>query len=261
MTVAPPRIHRLGGVGEPALLLHGFGSDRLSWMANQHDLAGVVDVHALDLPGHGDEPFSGDGGIEALAEAVAASLDASGIAGVHVVGHSLGGAVAMALAARDPARVKSLVLIAPAGLGRGIDAAFLEAFPAAETAETMEPLLHRLVSRPRLVNRHMVARALEFLDRPGRREGLSRIAAGLADVGVMEEPTRAVAAGDVPRLVVWGGADRINPIDEGRLKAFGGDLLTIEDAAHMPHVEAFKAVNERLVSFLAGQSGAGIGRG
>jgi len=248
---AAPRIHRLGGSGEPVLLLHGFGADRLSWLANQHDLTGIAEVHSLDLPGHGDEPSSGEGTISSLALAVAAALEEAEIEAAHLVGHSLGGAVAITLAANYPSRVRSLSLIAPAGLGRGIDADFLTSFPHAETAETMEPLLQRLVSRPRLINRHMVARAREPLERPGRREGLARLAEQLKAVDVaMAASIATVAESEVPRMVFWGASDTINPPDLDRLKAFGGSLMMVDDAAHMPHVEAFKSFNPALSAFL-----------
>lgn len=247
-----PSIHRLGGSGAPAVLVHGFGADRLSWLANQHELAKVAEVHGLDLPGHGDEALHGDGTVGGLADALSASLDAAGLDRVHLVGHSLGGAVASTVAARRPDRVRSLTLIAPAGLGGPVDLDFLDRFPEADDPAVMEPLLHRLVSRPRLINRHMVARAIDQLRKPGSRDALRRIAAGLkAAEAEMADVWPAVAAADLPRLVVWGDADAINPPDTHRLALFGGETLLVEGAAHMPHVEAMKPVNEAMADFIA----------
>jgi pyruvate dehydrogenase E2 component (dihydrolipoamide acetyltransferase) len=253
MTAAALRVHPLGGSGDPLVLLHGFGSDRLSWLGNQHELAKVASVHSVDLPGHGEEPFRGSGSVPEIAAAVISGLDAAGLGPVHLVGHSLGGAVSIAAAAMAPERVRSLALIAPAGLGSAVDTGFLDALPEVETAEVMEPLLQGLVSRPRLINRHMVARVLAQLSEPGRREAFRSIANGLrfADHD-LHDPIAAVAASGLPRLVVWGGADRTNPIDPDRLSAFGGETLILEEAAHMPHVEEAKRVNERLVAFVAG---------
>jgi pyruvate dehydrogenase E2 component (dihydrolipoamide acetyltransferase) len=254
MTVGPPRVHALGGAGEPVVLVHGFASDRLSWLGNQHDLARVAAVHALDLPGHGDEPMRGTGSVPDLAAAVVEAIAAAGLGPVHIVGHSLGGGVAVAAAAAAPELVRSLALIAPAGLGAAVDTGFLDDLPEATSAEAVEPLLHALVSRPRLINRHMVARVLAQLSDPGRRDALRAIANGLrfADHD-LHDAVAAVATSDLPRLVIWGGADRTNPLDPDRLAAFGGERMILEASAHLPHVEEARAVNERLGAFLAGQ--------
>ncbi len=65
----------------------------------------------------------------------------------------------------------------------------------------------------------------------------------------------AVAAADLPRLVVWGEADPIVPLDEERLDAFGGARLLLPDTAHLPHVEASRAVNEAVAGFLGRVNG------
>lgn len=68
----------------------------------------------------------GDGSVDALADRVAGALDQTGIGRAHLVGHSLGGAVALVLAEQHPERVASLTLIAPAGLGQQLDRNLLE---------------------------------------------------------------------------------------------------------------------------------------
>ncbi len=247
-----PVLHHLGGSGEPVVLLHGFGSDRMSWAANQHELTRIASVHALDLPGHGKSPPPpADPTPAGLSRAVAAAIDAAGLGPVHLLGHSLGGAVALALAAADPGRVRSLMLVSPAGLGARLDRAFVDTLPEAEDAETLEPLLHRLVSRPRLINRHMVARLLSQLEGPGRREGLRQVARGIvAGREAALEHADAVAAAEIPRLVVWGDLDTVSPFSAERLDRLGGERHVVEGAAHLPHVENFKAVNELLAGFL-----------
>ena len=243
----------LGGEGPDLVLLHGFGSDRLSWAGNSPALMDVARVHALDLPGHGDSlaAEAGDGSPLALAELVADTLDAHGIARAHLLGHSLGGAIAMLLALAEPQRALSLSLLAPAGLGRGIDHEFLEDFADLETKEQAEALLQRLVSKPLLINRFTVARVLEQLARPGARAALRHIAKG-----VMEQETQLglwageLAATGIPRLVIFGGADRINPPDASALVGFAGRTLVIPDAGHLPHVEAARQVNAELIDFI-----------
>src|SRR5215472_1650887 len=119
----------VGDDGQVVLLIHGYGGDRNSWLFVQQPLAEQHRVYALDLPGHGTSSKDvGDGSLPVLAGAVVSVLDAIGADRAHLVGHSLGGAVAIAVAARDPGRIASLTLIAPAGFGAQINAAYLRDF-------------------------------------------------------------------------------------------------------------------------------------
>ena len=238
--------------GAAVLLLHGFGADRLSWLANQPAIEMAMPAAALDLPGHGAAGMDvGDGGVETLARHVAAALDAHAAAPLHIVGHSLGGAVAMVLARQRPDLVRSLALIAPAGLGKGVDVEFLAAYPNLTAPDETVALMRRLAAREGLISKLMVKRALDQLERPGARAALRLIAQGIVASGpAVEAAVRTLSASDVPRLVVWGREDLINPLDEGKLTAFGGERLVVEGAGHLPHIEGSLAVNERLLRFL-----------
>ena len=117
------------GDGVPVLLLHGFGADLNSWMFTQPALAEGRRTFALDLPGHGGSSKDvGAGDAARFTDAVEAALAALEIERVHLVGHSMGGAVAVSLAARRPERVATLTLIAPAGLGPEINGGFIDGF-------------------------------------------------------------------------------------------------------------------------------------
>lgn len=244
---------KLGGSGPEMVLLHGFGSDRMSWLANQPALETVASVSALDLPGHGESGMEvGDGTVATLSARIAALLDAKGLSAVHVVGHSLGGGIALTLAAKRPDLVASLVLIAPAGLGAGVDPVFLEAFPALADPVETEALLHRLVVRPRLIAKTLVGRVLDQLAKPGSRDALRAIATGIVDgKPEIEAAAAIVAAGSLPRLVIWGEADTINPLAPERLAAYGGEHQIVADAAHLPQIESPRLVNTQVLDFLA----------
>lgn len=247
-----PVLHAVAGTeGPPILLLHGFGADRLSWLANQQELASVGRVFSLDLPGHGETPLVGDGTLGELVAAVEGSLDGAGLGRAHIVGHSLGGAVAIQLAAARPDLARSLVLIASAGLGGGIDEAFLREYPKLDDPEATLALLQRLVSRPRLINRFMVARVLDQLSAPGFRDGLTKIADAIVEINDTIQPSLdALATKDPPRLGIWGGADSIVPIDEAKLARFCAECSVLPGVAHLPQVEAVRDVNERLVAWI-----------
>ncbi|MFI5895025.1 alpha/beta fold hydrolase [Actinoplanes sp. NPDC051513] len=108
------------GAGAPLVLLHGIGSCRQAWDPVVDDLAARFDVLAVDLPGFGESPplpAEVEPSPAAIASAVAAFLDAQGVVTPHVAGNSLGGWVALELAALRPLR--SLALLSPAGLWHG----------------------------------------------------------------------------------------------------------------------------------------------
>ena len=246
----------LGGHGPDLVLIHGFGSDRLSWAGNVAALLPVARVHSLDLPGHGESaPDAGGGGPAELAARVAETLKAQGIGKAHLLGHSLGGSVAMEMASTAPDSVLSLTLIAPAGLGQGIDHEFLARYTELETPEEAAALLSRLVTKPMLINKFTVQRVLAQLGQPGARDALRRIASALqaAESG-LERTVDRIAASDVPRLMIWGEQDSINPLDPLRLTTFGGAALTVPDAGHLPHIEGARLVNTEIPAFLTAQS-------
>lgn len=245
----------LGGRGEDAVLIHGFGSDRLSWAGNATPLMDVARVHSLDLPGHGDSVAadSGNGSPDALTAAVGEALDANGLDRVHLLGHSLGGSIAMLMALAMPGRVRSLTLLAPAGLGHGIDHDFLLSYPELATAEQAQALLQRLVTKPQLINRFTVARVLEQLERDGARDALRRIAMGvIIHEQALGEAASQIAATGIPRLVIFGGADAINPPDPMSLVGFAGRTVLIPEAGHLPHIEAARQANAEITQFLQG---------
>ena len=104
-----------------------------------------------------------------------------------------------------------------------------------------------------LINRFTIARVLEQLDRPGAREALRAIAEGvLAQEAQLGDWASKIAATGIPRLVIFGGADQINPPDANALVGFAGRTLVIPEAGHLPHVEAARQVNEALTDFIKG---------
>ncbi|KAB2872783.1 MAG: acetoin dehydrogenase dihydrolipoyllysine-residue acetyltransferase subunit, partial [Bauldia sp.] len=149
--------------GEAIVLLHGFGADMTTWMFNQAALAEDRPVYALDLPGHGgSEKDLDDGSVAALAAVVRDYMDAVGLGSAHLVGHSLGGAIAAAVALDAPDRVTALTLIAPAGLGPEIAGAFIEGFIGESRARKLRPIIEMLVADPADVTADMVEEVLKF---------------------------------------------------------------------------------------------------
>jgi pimeloyl-ACP methyl ester carboxylesterase len=251
----------LGGSGPNVLLLHGFGSDRWSWIATQPAIENVATAFAVDLPGHGDSGMDvGDGGVLTLARRIAGELDRRGLSKLHIIAHSLGGGLALILASLRPDLVASLILVAPAGLGEGVDPAFLAAFPKLENPDETEALLRRLVVRPRLIGRPLAERVLEQLQKPGARAALQKIADGISNgAGALEDAARTVAARDLPRLVIWGESDAINPLAPEKRARFGGEFCLAPGAGHLPQIEATRMVNGAIADFLRSVGGGNPG--
>lgn len=108
--------HAGNPTGAPIFFVHGLGGESLDWSDVARRLAARFDCYAIDLPGFGETPppFDHDLSIDAHARAVVDAITAIGKAPVHLVGNSLGGAVATRVAAEHPQRVRSLALISPA---------------------------------------------------------------------------------------------------------------------------------------------------
>jgi pyruvate dehydrogenase E2 component (dihydrolipoamide acetyltransferase) len=242
----------------PVLLLHGFGADLNGWMFTQPALAEAGRAIALDLPGHGGSTKNiGAGDAAALTGAVEAALDALGIARAHLVGHSLGGAVATALAARVPDRVASLTLIAAAGLGADINAAFIAGFIRAARRKDAVEVLHLLVHDPALVSRTMVEDVLRYKRLDGVTAALETIAqAWFAGGRQTLDLVSAVGTAKMPVQVIWGRDDRIIPVAHAEALAArlprAPQVHILSQAGHLPHMEKSAEVNRLIRRFIAG---------
>ena len=240
------------GGAVPALLVHGFGGAIDGWRFNQPALADERVVWALDLPGHGESTTdAGDGSVTVLSQVVSGTLDALGIGRAHLTGHSLGGALALAMLAAAPERVASLSLIAPCGLGAEIDGGFIEAFLAAERRKDMKQALSRLFADPAAVRRQMVEDMLRQQRMDGGPEARRTIARACFPGGCQRTVLRHTLTGaTVPVQVLWGRADSIVPPAHADGLPPAVAVHRVDGAGHMPHVEQAGAVNRRLLDFM-----------
>jgi pyruvate dehydrogenase E2 component (dihydrolipoamide acetyltransferase) len=245
---------RLGNRGDPVVMVHGFGSSLEAWSGNQAALAAAGHVvAALDLPGHGESTLdAGSGSLDELASLVLAYMDAVGIARAHLVGHSMGGAVCLAAADREPARVRSLTLIGPAGFGQKINADVIRGLVAARSQDELAPLLRILFADASYVTDRLLDRMVAHKQRAGAVEALMKIAASRYTVTPSGHQLRDVA-GTVPTLMIWGGADAmVPPPAPGAFVRDGVSIRVLPHAGHMVQVEAADEVNRLVGEFLGG---------
>jgi pimeloyl-ACP methyl ester carboxylesterase len=257
------------GPGAPIVLLHGIGRSLDDWTDAQAALAAAgYAVHAIDMAGFGGSDPVADPDLPALARHVLATLDRLGVTGpVHLIGNSLGGAVAMRVAVEAPGRVASLVLVNSAGFGRQVTIAL--------RALGVPGLGRLLLSRPSPKRSRMVVRSLFFdatyvtdervadayalASRPGGADTFARVARNLGTwrgvrPGWRRDLLTAVAAQRVPTLIIWGTHDLVLPPHHivAAARAFPHARTHLfAETGHMPQIERTEAFTGLVTTFLA----------
>ena len=231
------------GSGAPVVLVHGWGADANSWRPFLAGRPGGRPVLALDLPGHGASPLGPVTCFADLVDAAEATLAEAAPKPMLVVAHSLGGAVMAAVAARGTLDLRSLLLLAPAGLGPSINGAFLRGYLSATSEASLTPWMHELVADPAAISAAFVRATLRA------REGteLVKTQRRIAEL-VFPDDTQAfsirrdLARLAVPTRVVLGGADKILPASQA--SGLPGMIAThlFPNVGHMPQFEEREAV-------------------
>lgn len=241
--------------GTPVLFIHGFGGDLNNWLFNLDALAERHPVIALDLPGHGQSDAKLPGvSIASLAGFVGRFLDTVGIDGpVHVVGHSMGGAIALQLALDAPQRVARLALVSPAGLGAQVNSGYTDGFVQAQSRRELKPVLEQLFADPALVSRQMVDDMLKYKRMDGIEPLLAELGAALfADGRQAPLPAERLQALGRPTLVFWGRDDQVIPAAHADGAPAGAEVVLFDATGHMAMLEQASAVNAALKRHFAG---------
>ena len=247
------RYAQRGEDGPAVILIHGFGGDLDNWLFNIDALAQKARVYALDLPGHGQSVKQVvDPSLSGLAEALRSFMEAVSVESAHLVGHSMGAAVAARLACDNPDMVQSLSLISAAGLGSEINSNYIDGFGSAVSRRELKPVLLNLFADPDLVNRSMVDDLLKYKRIDGVADALAQIASGLFVAGVQQNVLAGeVAALGLNTLVIWGVSDQIIPVAHAHnIETARVELL--DDAGHMVQMERATRVNELLSEHILG---------
>jgi len=250
----PLHVSHRKGTGAPIVLIHGFTADSQSWAPLEKALGPAKALIRIDLPGHGRSPRRSLGSFAELARMVVEAFDDATLeAGpVHLLGHSLGGALALAIADIRPRRVASLSLIAPAGLGPEVDAAALTGIARASRVESLAPWLRRLTATPDGISDEYARAAMKLRTDPALRA----VQAGMADVlfpdGVQSFDLRA-ALGRVtaPTAILWGRQDHILPYRQALAVTGDFAIHLLEGAGHIPQIECPDRVARILARHIA----------
>jgi len=246
------------GSGMPLVLIHGFGADLNSWRPLLGSLPPDVPVFAVDLPGHGKSPLTGVPNIDTMADAVAGAMAGEGVSSAHLVGHSLGGAVAAALSARLGAGARSLTLIAPAGLGPGINGAFVTGFLAASSEAALAPWMALLTANAEALGPALVKTTLRQRKDMGGAAGQAAVAAAVFPEGTQTFSVRKhIDAFAGPTKVIFGLEDQVIPPSHAKGLAGTAGVHLFAGVGHMPQLEARAAVGRLIAEQVAAGSRAG----
>jgi pimeloyl-ACP methyl ester carboxylesterase len=235
------------GAGHPVVFIHGFGADLSSWRPFVGRLAIGNPMIGIDLPGHGGSAGESAEGFEVVADLVAATLLAAGHHRIHLVGHSLGAAVAAALTRRSDLDIRSLILLAPAGLGPKINGDFIEGFLHSSSLPALTAWMQRLVYSPGSLPGAFVRATL------GAREGTElAISQTRLSRHLFEHSTQLFSIRDAleryegPCRIIVGRYDEIIPADYVQSVPGNVAVNRLDLVGHLPQVEAASLVS-RLV--------------
>jgi pimeloyl-ACP methyl ester carboxylesterase len=270
-------VYRVAGSGPNVVLIHGMINSSKHWEAVAGRLARSYRVIAPDLIGHGDAATPrGDYSLGAHAASIRDLLTTIGVERATIVGHSLGGGVAMQFFYQFPQRTERLVLISSGGLGHDVSPLLRAAALPASAA------LLRVATRPRVVGAlagagsrlrargnstgvylQAVARALGPLQEPGSRRAFLQTLRSVIDVQGQKVSARdrLYLLGEMPTLIVWGERDRTIPLAHGleaQRSVPNCRFETLPRAAHFPNLEDPEGLAAVLDDFLATTSPAHI---
>jgi pimeloyl-ACP methyl ester carboxylesterase len=264
---ARARYWKLGDSGPALVLLAGVGCSVYEWRRNIAALAQRHQVYALDMLGGGltDKPEGDRYRLAQLARFTLDFMSTQDQESATLIGNSLGGRIALECARMAPARVTSMILVAPAGVGR-------------ETLINMRlttvPVLGELFTRPSragmrmlwrsafsdtaFVTEELVEEKYALASLPGAQAAFLRTMRGFVEFGgfrrgPLDEIQAAMSGMTQPTLVVWGRDDRLLPVGQTQIlkaKLPSCRVVVFENCGHLPQIEKADTFNSSVLEFL-----------
>ncbi|HEY2169104.1 MAG TPA: alpha/beta hydrolase [Candidatus Angelobacter sp.] len=237
-------VYSEGGQGEAVVLLHGFGASADSWNRFAKPLTKRYHVIAPDQPGWGASTRleNASYGYPAQVERLRQFLSALGVKRFHLVGHSMGGFIASAYAARYPNEVITLGLIAPHGMVEPEPSELFRDVAKGDNwlVATTRPEFDRLLNNVFAKRPYAPKAVLNYLAEHAIR-GLAKSAKIFAELQT-NDPLLAARLPNVtaPALIIWGDQDRVLHVSCADLFRQGiksSEVMIIPGSGHMPLVE------------------------
>ena len=262
-------IYRIAGDGPPVVLIHGMVNSSKHWEQVALELADRYTVVAPDLLGHGDSAaVRGDYSLGAHACSIRDLLTTIGIDRATMVGHSLGGGIAMQFFYQFPQRVERLALISSGGLGHEVSPMLRGAALPGATAgiwlvanrrvrAAIEQTGERMRARGSRKGVYLQAlgRAMRPLEKAAARHAFLQTLRSVIDVRGQHVSARdrLYLLGELPTLIVWGERDNTIPMAHGRAAHElipNSRFVTLPKAAHFPNLEDPYGLAEALLDWL-----------
>ena len=239
------------GTGTPIVFLHGFGAELAAWLPLVARIAVPNPMLGADLAGHGAAAARAVAGFDALVDDMAQRLAEAGISSVHLVAHSLGAAMAVALADRGNLDIRSLTLIAPAGLGPWINGDFVTGFVGAKTEAALRVWMQNLVFSPEKLGDAMVRAAFAARSATATPGALDALARSLFEGNTQLFSIKpALQRLSCTTRMIFGAQDAIfKPSDAEALPGLIG-VHRLAGVGHLPQVEAAALVGRLIAETL-----------
>ena len=229
--------------GPVLVLIHGAGGSRLHWPPQLRRMTGAT-VYALDLPGHGRSHGEGSRTIEAYGVAVLSFLDGVGVESAVVVGHSMGGAIALELGVSEQERLAGLVLIGT-GARLRVAPAILEGV-SSDFSQVVDVVTEYAWSGA-------ADQSLKETGRTALRETGPDIVLGDFVACDRFDVMDRLSEIETPTLVVVGSDDRLTPVKYSRFlseRVASASLVIVQEAGHMVMLERPDEVGEAIRRFV-----------
>lgn len=269
--------YRSGGEGPAVVLIHGMAGSSETWTSVMPVLGASARVVAPDMPGHGASAKPrGDYSLGALASGIRDLLIVLGIERATIVGHSLGGGVAMQFAYQFPERCDRLVLVSSGGLGREVSA-LLRALSAPGAEYVLALGCSQRVRRAGIAVGGWLSkvgirptpalgevwRSYSSLSDSETRMAFLHTLRAVIDVGGQRVSARdrLYLAAEVPTLIVWGDRDPFIPVSHAHdaHEAMPASRLEIfEGSGHFPHRNSPERFASLLMEFIESTEPAAI---
>jgi len=261
------RYWALGDKGTVVILIHGLGASADIWRYNVEALAeqhrvyvpDVIGFGRSDKPGPSFSPFDYTRFLDDF-------LNILRIEGASLIGQSLGGAIALHYALQFPQKVRKLVLVDSAGLGKEViwtlrlmSIPLVGELVSYPSRKGVELFFKFAVRDPALVTKDFVDLYYNFFSRPGFQKFLLKIVRSIINVAGAREEVLAPLRNNLskitqPTLIIWGERDRVLPLKHayrGKEKLPQAELKIIEGCGHIPFFERPEEFNKLVLEFLS----------